>query len=115
MDILLKIDTEQKFLFSPLQSDYAEKKLLKEKPALKNVHSIVIKRDDKYFIKSDAVIEIIKELKWYWKIFLFIKLIPKKTRDKLYNFIARKRYDWFGKREETRTPDEDAKSRFLME
>ncbi len=114
VDILLKIDIEEKFLYSPLQSKYAEKNFLEKHPQYKNVHSIVLKGDKRYMIKSDAVIAIIKELKWYWKVFLFIQFLPKKLRDRAYDYIAKKRYKWFGKREKCRVPSGKNKSRFLI-
>ncbi|HET53826.1 MAG TPA: DUF393 domain-containing protein [Ignavibacteria bacterium] len=112
VNFLIKRDFKKVFNFSPLQSDYG--KLITEKLNIpKQIDSIILVINDEYYLKSNAVIEIIKELKWYWRIFIVAKIFPQKTRDAIYDFIANNRYKWFGIRKECMIPTEDIKSRFI--
>jgi predicted DCC family thiol-disulfide oxidoreductase YuxK len=42
-------------------------------------------------------------------------LMPRPLRDAVYNFIARNRYKWFGKKDRCMVPDEKVKGRFVIE
>lgn len=112
VNFLIRRDEKGIFKYSPLQSNFS-KKLIDELNIPKYVDSIILVHKNRYYLKSDAVIEIIKELKWYWKIFLFGSILPRKLRDKIYDIIANHRYNWFGKRDECMIPTDDLKSRFI--
>ena len=75
--------------------------------------SIVLLKQGKTFIKSEAALLIAKELKFPWSMFQVFLIIPKFFRDPLYNFIAKRRYKWFGKKESCMIPTPELKSRFL--
>jgi len=113
VNFIISRDTKSIFLFVPLQSDFG-KELTAKMNIPPKIDSIILVSENKYYIKSDAVIEIIQELKWYWRMFIIIKILPRKFRDLLYNFIANNRYKWFGKRDSCMIPDENVKSRFLV-
>lgn len=112
VNFLIRRDFKKVFIFSPLQSNFG-KLLVEELNVPKKIDSIILVIDNKYYIKSDAVIEIIKELKWYWRMLNILKILPRKFRNLLYDFIASNRYKWFGKRNKCMIPTEDIKSRFI--
>ncbi len=60
--------------------------------------TIIVTIADKTFHKSDAVLKILPQLTWYWFWVKVFFIIPKPLRDKMYDWIARNRYKWFGKR-----------------
>lgn len=113
VNFLIRRDIKSIFLFAPLQSNFGEVLTAKMNIPQK-IDSIILISENKYYIKSDAVIEIIKQLKWYWRMFIIIKILPLKFRDFLYDFIANSRYKWFGKRDSCMIPDGNVKSRFLV-
>lgn len=112
VNFIIRRDIKSIFLFAPLQSNFGEVLTAKMNIPQK-IDSIILISENKYYIKSDAVIEIIKQLKWYWRMLIIIKILPLKFRDFLYDFIANSRYKWFGKRYSCMIPDENVKSRFL--
>lgn len=63
----------------------------------KKLNTLIVIENDDYFIKSEAIFKIIPKLDKIYKIFYIFKLFPRKTNDKLYDFIAKKRYKFFGK------------------
>lgn len=113
VNFIIRRDIKSIFLFAPLQSNFGEVLTAKMNIPQK-IDSIILISENKYYIKSDAVIEIIKQLKWYWRMFIIIKILPLKFRDFLYDFIANSRYKWFGKRDSCMIPDGNVKSRFLV-
>lgn len=112
VNFLIWRDEKGIFKYSPLQSNFSQN-LIEKLNIPDNVDSIILVHRNRYYLKSDAVIEIIKELKWYWKIFLIGSILPRKLRDKIYDVIANHRYNWFGKRDKCMIPTEDVKSRFI--
>ncbi len=63
-----------------------------------DLKTMILIKDGVAFTKSDAAIEIAKNLDGGWKILSFVKVIPKVLRDWAYSKIARNRYRWFDKK-----------------
>lgn len=112
VDFLIQNDYKRIFRYASLQSDVG-KELANKLNLPSKIDSIILVFDNNWYIKADAVIQIIKELKWYWRIFLFVEILPKSLRDKIYDWIADNRYNWFGKRDTCRIPSEEEKELFL--
>lgn len=66
-----------------------------------------------YLIKSDAAMEILKNLGGFFKLLMLLKIFPKFFRDIIYDFIARNRYKWLGKKESCMIPTLELKNKFL--
>jgi predicted DCC family thiol-disulfide oxidoreductase YuxK len=58
------------------------------------------------YVKSEAVLRIARELpRWGWTwVFHFVPLL---IRDVIYDFVARHRYRWFGRRDDCILPTSD--------
>ncbi|MCZ7604117.1 MAG: thiol-disulfide oxidoreductase DCC family protein [Melioribacteraceae bacterium] len=112
VNFLIKRDSKGIFKYAPLQSEIGQNIIAKYN-IRETVDSIILLKENNIYIKSNAVIEIIKELKWYWKMLIIVKILPKKFRDLLYDLIANNRYKWFGKMDSCMIPDENVKSRFI--
>lgn len=97
VDLILKIDTEQKFLLAPLQGETAKHYLppLSTKP---EDWAIAYFDGEKSVQASDACLAICEKLGGIWKIFTLFRPLPQNFRDFLYRIIASNRYRWFGKR-----------------
>ena len=79
----------------------------------KIVDSIVLIKNDVIYIKSSAVLEILKDLPIGWRLLRIGIILPKGFRDWLYDLIAKYRYRIFGKKDECPVPPEDIQDRFL--
>lgn len=75
--------------------------------------TIVYYRKSQLLTKSDAALALCLELSMPWRALLIFKIVPKVVRDKMYDFIAKHRYQLFGKKETCRLPGEQERSRFL--
>lgn len=111
--ILFVIDNDKKnkFKFTPLQDEFS-KTILKE--SNKDFEeSILFYRDGIIFSKSSAVIQIFFELGFPFNLIQIFMAIPKFVRDKIYDFVARNRYKWFGKRVSCRIPTKELLNKFI--
>jgi len=74
---------------------------------------ILLDRGRAWF-KSEAGIRMSEGLgfPWAW-IATSLRLLPLRTRDRLYDFIASRRYDYFGRRNDCYVPAANERDRFL--
>lgn len=112
VDFLIKRDRKKQFRFAALQSGTG-KLLIQQFKIPENSDSVILIKSETVFFKSDAVLEIAGMLPYPWEIAIFLKLIPKKIREKLYDRIAKNRYSWFGKREICRIPTAEEREFFF--
>ncbi len=96
---ILKHDSREQFLFSSLQSDASEKLLLHLNYKIREMNSILLVENGQIHEKSDAVLRIAAGLGFPWNLATAFRFLPKIQRDKLYDFVAKNRYKWFGKKD----------------
>jgi predicted DCC family thiol-disulfide oxidoreductase YuxK len=106
-------DKKAKFKFVPAQSKTGIEIQNKHDVNAIDLQTLVLIKDGKVFTKSDAVLEIARNLDGLWKLLFFIKIIPKPMREWMYSKIAKNRYQWFDKKQSCIVPTENMKSRFL--
>ena len=110
--ILITLDKKEKFLLAPLQGKNGkilQKKFSKE---LKGIDSVIF-YNKKVFTKSSAVINILSELGGIYKLAYIFNIIPAFISDSMYDYIARNRFQWFGKLNKCPMPEKKNISRFL--
>jgi len=116
-DVVLKIIRQDKndiFLFTALQSNTGKNIINELGIDISKIDSIVLYiPGGNYFIKSEAVFKIANEFKGAWKIIQIFRVLPVFLNDFFYDFIARNRYRWFGKKEECMIPTKKLNSKFL--
>jgi predicted DCC family thiol-disulfide oxidoreductase YuxK len=113
VNFIIKHDEKKQFLFASLQSDAAKEILLQYNSKKINLDSIVLLDNGKLYEKSTAALRISKHLNnGLFLLYIFI-IIPTFIRDYLYNYIAKNRYKWYGKKDSCMIPTKDLKSRFL--
>lgn len=113
INFLIKHDKEKKIRYALLQSDTAKSLLKKCGEELQDPESVIVIDGNKIYSKSNAALILLKYLPWYWRLLRFTKIIPVKFRDAVYDFIARNRYKWFGKKDKCMIPTPDIKELFL--
>lgn len=112
VNFLIKRDKGSHFNYVALQTDTG-KQLLEKYKIPKETDSVLLISNNKIYTESDAALEIARLLPYPWKIGLIFKIIPVQTRNKMYRWIAKNRFKWFGKRKTCRVPTEEEKMLFL--
>ncbi len=113
VDFIIVRDKNDKFKFGALQEDKSKDILKPYKVKEDYLDSIILIRGDQIFYKSRAALEIAKNLSGLWPVTYAFIIIPAFVRDPIYDWIARNRYKWFGKRETCRFPSEEERAKFL--
>jgi len=113
VQFIIKKDTKNAFQFASLLSDAAKIILLQYPEKKFELNSIVFISNDKIYIKSSAVLQILWNLGRGYKLLFVFWIVPKPIRNFVYDVIAANRYKWFGKREQCMLPGVEIKKRFL--
>lgn len=113
VQFVIKRDPESKFRFASLQGKSAQVILKNNIRESALYDSVVFVSRGLAWQKSDAVLNILKEMGGLWKVLFVFKLMPRFLRDAVYDFIAANRYRLFGKRDNCMVPTTELKSRFL--
>lgn len=110
---LIDHDKNNVFKFASLQSE-AGKKLVAELGIQGNyLNTIVLYDNGKGYTHSTAVLHIVRQLGGIYRLAALMLLIPAFIRNAVYNFVARNRYKWFGKRDTCRIPTADLRKKFI--
>jgi predicted DCC family thiol-disulfide oxidoreductase YuxK len=112
INLMLRIDRRQQFLFAPLRGETASK-LLPPLPDDPTAWSMVYVDESGIHDQSDASLEVYRRLGGIWWLLSLARFVPRWFRNPVYRVIARNRYRWFGKREACRIPSAEERARFL--
>lgn len=115
VNFIIRQDKQEVFRFAALQSEAGQKLLSQYRLPNKEFKSFVLIDNHKVYQKSSAGLKVYGKLPWYWRWTQVFWLAPKVVRDAVYDFIARNRYKWFGKKEQCMMPTPELRSRFLSD
>ena len=107
---VMQHESKPDLLFAPLDGPTARS--LGYNLAGATPESIVLVSGDQKFYKSDAALRIARFLSFPWNLLYVFRIVPRFLRDLVYDFVARHRYQWFGKFDSCPLPTPEQKSRF---
>ena len=109
VNFVIERDKEGYFKFGPLQSEAAN--ALGER-VTGDPDSIVLIEDGKRYEQSSAALRIARKLDGAWPLVFAFIVVPPFIRNGVYRYIARNRYQWFGKTDACRIPSPEYEARF---
>lgn len=113
VDFLLRKDRKHKLKYTSLQSESSKSFLSKIEPNLLNEDTIILYHQGQLLLRSDAVQKIAVLLGFPYSLLKIFRIIPRPVRDRVYNYIARNRFSWFGRKDKCRVPDDDTRDRII--
>lgn len=113
VNFIIKRDPKAVFLFAPMQSQAAQDLMHRYHIADISNDTFILIKNNRYLLRTDAALEITKDLTGHWYLLRIFIFLPKGFRDWFYNLFAQNRYKLFGKTESCMIPTEDIKNRFL--
>lgn len=114
VQFVIKHDKKDIFRFVALQSDLGQKIINHIGIQTKKIDSIILYVPDiAYYYKSSAALEIAKNLGGIFHFGTVFRIIPTRLRNVLYDYIAKNRYTWYGKKETCMIPTPELKAKFL--
>ena len=114
VQFIIKNDTKDAFRFVALQSTLGQEILNYIKIDITKIDSIILYEPGiAYYYKSVAALRISKTLGGLLSIFSIFSILPVSFTNLIYDFIAKNRYKWYGKKESCMVPTLELKSKFL--
>jgi predicted DCC family thiol-disulfide oxidoreductase YuxK len=111
---IIKYDSKDIFVFASLQSEIGKTITNRLNIDTTTIDSIILfETETNFYIKSDAALRVMQLLGGFWKLTIIFKVLPVSFRDSIYNYIAKNRYKWFGKKDNCMIPTTELKSKFL--
>ena len=115
VQFVIKRDRKNQFVFASLQSGEGKKILAEHNFPGNEMHSFVLVENRKLYDRSTAALRVVKKLNGIWGLLFGLIIVPKFIRDGVYNIIARKRYQWFGRKDECMIPTPELRAKFLSQ
>jgi len=113
VNFVIRRDPAKRFRFASLQSPAGQELLKKFGLETEKFDTVVLVEGNRHYARSDAALEVARRMRGFWKLLYVFKIIPRLIRDPLYNWVARNRYRWFGKKDQCMLPAPELKERFL--
>ena len=114
VQFIIKNDKNDVFRFVSIQSELGQQIIKYLGIDTSKTDSIILYEPGiAYYFKAEAALRIAKELKsWHSILYMFIN-VPNFIKNGVYDFIAKNRYKWYGKKEACMIPTPELKAKFL--
>lgn len=114
VNYIIKHDKKDVFRFAPLQSDLGQQIINEHKIETSKTDSILLySKVHGLRYKSTAALIIAKHLGFPRNMFVLFFIVPSFIRNWVYDYIAKNRYKWYGKRETCMIPTPELQNKFL--
>ncbi|WP_222940997.1 thiol-disulfide oxidoreductase DCC family protein [Flavobacterium macrobrachii] len=113
VQFIIQHDKNDVFLFAAIQSEIGQKIINHLGLENRGIDSIILYEPNQaYYYKAEAAKLILKELNT-WKSFLYPLIPTGMIGNFFYDYVAKNRYKWYGKKESCMMPSKEVLSKFL--
>ena len=114
VQMIIKHDAKDVFRFVALQSDLGQKIIQHLGIDAQKIDSIILYQPGfAYYYKSEAALEIAKNLGEIFYFASLFSILPTSFNNYIYDYIAKNRYKWYGKKETCLIPTKELQGKFL--
>jgi predicted DCC family thiol-disulfide oxidoreductase YuxK len=118
VQFLLKNDSNDRFRFASLQSEFSSRLLTRHGVDPHDLDTVYVVKDydqsnELVLARSDAILYMLTQLGGVWSLAGIGRVLPKALRDAVYKIVARNRYRVFGKHESCMLPEPKHRAKFL--
>ena len=114
IQFIIKHDKNDIFRFVAIQSDLGKEILNYIKIDISKIDSIILYEPGiAYYYKAEAALRIAKNLGGILTLVSVFRFLPNSITNLVYDFIAKNRYKWYGKKDDCLIPTPDLKAKFL--
>lgn len=110
---LLRHDRQQRYRFAAMQTASGRALLAGHGLNPADPASFLLVENGRAWSDTDAIVRVVAGLGGAWRLAHALRALPRGMRDRLYRFVARNRYRWFGRHESCLLPPHGHESRFL--
>ncbi len=112
VQFIITRDRSARFRFAALDSAAARRLIERTGSRSPLPDSIVLVEQGRVYTRSTAALRIARRLPFPWPLLYAAIVVPRPLRDLAYDFVARNRYRWFGKRDSCMMPTPELRARF---
>lgn len=114
VQFIIKKDKKDVFRFVALQSELGQKITTHIGVNSSNIDSFLLyEPGNAYYYKAEAALKITSALGGLYGLLSIFNYFPKQISNYIYDYVARNRYKWYGKKESCMIPTPEIKSKFL--
>lgn len=114
VQFIIKKDKKDLFRFVAIQSDLGQDIINYIGVDTSKTDSILLyEPGEAYYYKAEAAIKIAKALGGIYSLMGMFSVLPKSLSNAVYDYVARNRYKWYGRKEECMIPTPERKAKFL--
>lgn len=114
VQFIIKHDKKDVFRFASLQSQIGQEIIKKIGIDVSKIDSIILYEPGiAYYYKSEAALNIATDLSGAVSLLVVFKIFPAGFSNYFYDYIAKNRYSWYGKKDNCMIPSPELKSKFL--
>lgn len=114
IQFIIKHDKNDVFRFVALQSELGQEIVNHIGLDSTKIDSIILYEPGKaYYYKAEAAIKIASNLSGLYSLIKIFSILPNVINNSVYDYIARNRYKWYGKKDACMIPTPELKAKFL--
>ena len=113
VQFIIKHDPQQQFRFASLQSAFGQQVLEKYNLPVTTFGSFILLDNGSIYTKSSGALRVAKKMNGAWPALNIFMIVPPFIRNAVYDYVAKNRYQWFGKKEECWIPTPNLKQLFI--
>jgi len=114
VQFIIKQDKKDVFRFVAIQSEVGQKIIKHIGIDTSKIDSIILYEPGlSYSYKAEAALTIAKNLSGIYSLLGYLNFIPNSIKNIVYDYIAKNRYEWYGKKDACMIPTPELKAKFL--
>lgn len=113
VDLVMRRDKSGYFKYASLQSEFAKTYLPEFGLDPLDLDSIALVDQGKVYQRSSAALKIAGKMSGAYPLLGIFWIVPTPIRNWVYDWVARNRYKWFGKKDSCRVPTAAERALFL--
>lgn len=111
---IIESDKQDVFRFAAIQSEIGQQIINHIGVDTSKTDSIILYEPGQaYYYKAEAAMRIAKEMGGWYSLSGWFTFLPKWMSNSVYDYVARNRYKWYGKKSECMIPTPELKAKFL--
>jgi predicted DCC family thiol-disulfide oxidoreductase YuxK len=115
VQIVLRLDRKGGIRFTPMQSAYGRVLLQRAGLDPDEPTSFLFFNQGAALERSDAILALLARLPAPWRWLSVLRIVPRRLRDRAYDWLAANRYRLMGRRDNCMVPSPETRARFAME
>jgi predicted DCC family thiol-disulfide oxidoreductase YuxK len=112
---IIRRDRRGRFRFAALQSPAGERLQREHGLDPTVLDTMIFLEGGRVYSRSTAALRIVRGLGFPYSLAYPLVVFPRPIRDLVYDAFARRRYGWFGRKDECMIPSAEVRERFLID